>query len=61
MKAIVDESVCMGAGVCEDTCPKVFKVVNGISQVQVDTVPVEEEDRARQAAEGCPSGAISLE
>jgi ferredoxin len=44
MKAKVDQDVCIGSGNCEATCPKVFKVVDAKSQVQVDPVPPSEED-----------------
>lgn len=60
MKVSVDENVCVGSGSCESTCPKMFKVVDGISRVQVDTVPQEEEDCAKKAVNGCPVGAISI-
>jgi len=61
MKAKVDEGLCIGSANCEDTCPAVFKVVDGLSRVQVEEVPKEEEARARKAMDGCPTGAISLE
>jgi ferredoxin len=61
MKAIVDEDLCIGSGNCEDTCSAVFKVVDGISRVQVDVVPEAEEKNAKAAADGCPAGAISIE
>ncbi len=61
MKAIVDEDLCIGSGNCEDTCPAVFKVVDGISRVQVDVVPADEEKKVQQAVDGCPTGAISSE
>jgi ferredoxin len=58
MKVVVDEDKCVGTGSCEQSCPKVFKVVGGISKVLVDVVPKEEEANAREAVEGCPMGAI---
>lgn len=61
MKAVVDESLCIGSGNCEDVCPAVFKVVDGLSQVQVDEVPKDEETNVKDAVEGCPTGAISTE
>jgi len=61
MKAKVDEDVCIGSMSCETTCPEVFKVVGGISRVQVEVVPEEAEDRCREAVENCPVGAISIE
>jgi ferredoxin len=58
MKVVVDENTCVGTGSCELSCPKVFKVVGGVSKVLVEMVPKEEEGRAREAVEGCPMGAI---
>jgi ferredoxin len=60
MKVEVDEKVCVGSGNCEATCPEIFKVVDGISRVQVDTVLKEEEGCAQEAVNGCPVGAISI-
>ncbi len=60
MKVVVDEDKCVGTGSCEQSCPKVFKVVAGISKVLVEVVPKEEEARAREAVEGCPMGAIRI-
>ncbi|MFW6108409.1 MAG: ferredoxin [bacterium] len=61
MKATVDEDVCVGTSDCEAICPQVFKVVDGVSKVQVDTVPPDAEDTCRQAAENCPVDAITVE
>ena len=61
MRAKVDENMCVGTGTCEDLCPKVFKVENGISQVQVDEVPEGEESNAQSAADNCPMNAIEIE
>lgn len=60
MKVKVDEDVCVGSGNCEGTCPNIFKVIDGVSRVQVDTVPEEEEECAQEAVDGCPVGAISI-
>ena len=61
MKASVEESVCAGTALCEDLCPAVFKVVDGVSRVIVDEVPVEAERDCRKALESCPTGAISIQ
>ena len=58
MKVRVDESLCIGSGTCEDICPKVFKVVDGRSIVQVDQVPSEDAADAQSAVESCPMTAI---
>ncbi|MFO7739276.1 MAG: ferredoxin [Desulfatiglandaceae bacterium] len=60
MRVKVDEDLCIGSGNCEGTCPKLFKVVDGLSQVQADPLPKEEEDCAQEAVNGCPVGAISI-
>ena len=59
MRAHVDKSACIGSGNCESTCPKVFKVIGGVSTVQVDPVPPEEERRVEAAVDACPVAAIS--
>lgn len=61
MKTKVDTSLCAGTGMCEEICPQVFKVVDGISQVQVDEVPAEAEATCREAVESCPTAAISID
>jgi ferredoxin len=61
MKASVDESLCIGSANCEETCPAVFKVVDGLSRVQVEVVPKDQEANAKKAMDGCPTGAISVE
>ncbi len=60
MKVKVDANVCAGTGNCEATCPKVFEVKGGVSQVIADPVPRDQEDCARSAVDGCPTGAISI-
>lgn len=61
MKAKVDEDVCTGCGPCEEICPEVFEIVDGISKVKVNPVPKASEDRCREAMENCPVEAISLQ
>jgi len=61
VKAKVDPNLCAGVGACESTCPEVFEVVNGLSTVKVDVVPTDLEEKCRQAVEGCPMNAISVE
>lgn len=62
MKAKVDENACIGCGLCESTCPEVFKMNDdNIAEVIVDQVPAEAEASCREAEENCPTDAISLE
>lgn len=62
MKAHVDEDVCIGCELCVDICPSVFEMGDdGFSHVIADPVPAESEDDAREAAESCPTSAITLD
>jgi ferredoxin len=63
MKARVDPDTCTGCGACVDTCPEVFELPEGsdVARVKVDPVPPEAEAPCREAAEGCPVEAISIE
>ena len=60
MKVKVDENLCTGCGLCVDSCPEVFEMGETIAVVKVDVVPVESENSAREAAEGCPVEAIEI-
>ena len=61
MKAVVDEETCTGCGLCSDTCPEVFELDGDVAKVKADPVPSEAEGACREAAEGCPVEAITIE
>jgi ferredoxin len=61
MKAVVDRDRCIGCGLCSDTCPEVFAMMDdGYAHSIVDPIPHEEYDCAQEAAEICPVEAISV-
>jgi ferredoxin len=62
MKAKVDKEACVGCGLCESTCPEVFRInADNIAEVIVDPVPTEAQRSCREAADNCPADAIALE
>lgn len=59
MKVHVDPDLCISCGACVDICPDVFNWnEDGIAEEQVDEVPEEFEDLAKEAVESCPTDAI---
>ena len=62
MKATVDPELCTGCEVCVDTCPEVFEMgKDEVAVAKVPEVPAEAEVTCRQAADDCPTEAISIQ
>lgn len=62
MNVTVDESLCSGCGVCEEMAPDVFAMNDsGVVVAKVNPVPEDLQASAQEAADGCPSGAITVE
>lgn len=62
MKPVADETLCIGCGLCEQSCPEVFKVNDeGIAEV-INPNPGPELYRGIQdSVDECPVEAISVE
>jgi len=60
MLALVDESLCIGCGLCADTCDTIFAMSDGLSKPADRELSEGEMDCAQEAAEICPTEAISL-
>ena len=62
MKAFVDREACIGCELCVSISPEVFEMDDeSIAVVAVDPVPANSETSARDAANSCPTDAISIE
>lgn len=62
MKAFVDRDACIGCGLCTSICPEVFEMDDeDIAVVRANPVPAGVEDSAQEAADSCPTDAISIE
>jgi len=60
MKVTVDEELCTGCSLCEQTVPDVFEIVDGLAKVKVDVVPADKESDVKDAADSCPADAIKI-
>ena len=61
MKVSVDKDLCTGCGLCVDTVPDVFELVDDLASVKMATVKKNLYDAVREAADDCPSEAIIVE
>lgn len=60
MKVVIQDG-CIGCGMCEGTCPEVFRIGDdGLAQVYTE-VDSSTEETAVEAANGCPVGVIEVE
>ncbi|MDD5772231.1 MAG: ferredoxin [bacterium] len=61
MKAKINKELCTGDGLCVETCPEVFEMDGDTARVKINKIPEIFEGKCQEAAEGCPSEAISVE
>lgn len=63
MKVTVDQSRCVGQGMCALYAPAVFILgdEDGRAQVQDENVRADQMEAVRQAARACPEQAISID
>lgn len=62
MRAEVDQDLCISCGTCVDICPEVFDWNDDEkAHVIVDEVPKSLEDQVQEAADSCPTDAISID
>lgn len=62
MRVTVDFDVCASTGACAQVAPEVFEVrSDGFLYILQEEPPAELHDKVRQAADLCPTAAISIE
>lgn len=61
MRPEVDESLCIGDGICVDICPEVFEMRDDNLAHVINEDPAPDlHERVREAADACPTGAIAV-
>lgn len=60
MLAKVDSELCVGCGLCVNTCPGVFEMEEDKAIVKGHQVSYEDEDCCNQAKDECPVEAIII-
>ncbi len=63
MEIRIDEELCTGCGLCEETCPDIFKMDEDkdIAVVIKNDYDEYDEECIQEAVESCPSEAIATE
>ena len=62
MKASIQRDGCISCGLCEGTCPQVFRMAeDGRAEVYVDSVPADAAAAAQEARDSCPVSVITVE
>ena len=61
MRPEVDQSLCIGDGICQDICPEVFELRDDDLAYVINENPAPDlYDRVREAADACPTSAIII-
>jgi ferredoxin len=61
MKVKIDKEMCSGDEICVDICPEVFEMQDDVAVAKMELIPEELQEKCREAADECPSEAITIE
>jgi ferredoxin len=61
MKVRIDEELCTGCGLCEETAPEVFELVDDKAVVKGTEIKKSLIEQVKEAADDCPAEAIIIE
>jgi ferredoxin len=61
MEAKVNVELCYGIGICEQACPEVFEIKEGISKVKHNKALSNFEQGCKETDWDCPMKSISIE
>ena len=62
MHITIERDGCISCGLCEGTCPSVFRIAeDGLAEVHHQPETAEEQAGAQEAAGGCPVAVMSAE
>lgn len=61
VKVQLNEELCVGCGLCADTCTDAFVMEENKAKIKTNPVPPNSEDCCKKAKEDCPVEAISIE
>lgn len=61
MKAQINAELCVGCGLCADSCAEVFEMEENKAKVKANPVPADSEDCCKKMKEDCPVEAIEIE
>ncbi|RHQ68231.1 ferredoxin [Butyricicoccus sp. AF24-19AC] len=61
MHITIERGGCISCGLCEGTCPSVFRIAeDGLAEVHHQPETAEEQSGAQEAAGGCPVAVIHV-